>query len=147
MTDGPLDNDYQSDNCASLRLLHQRLRNRIMEALLCLIDGEETARLCGVNDYFENFYDFVPHRRHRDMFPNTALTPEERALIKAVSAIMDEACDAMPCPLTPDKLIATGWPARIRPLAQAALDLMCARGRFDEDREEDVPSHPGYWYH
>src|SRR6187401_179901 len=83
-------------------------------------------------------------RRWRDA-PNSALTESERALVAEVSSAVDEACDATPRDITADQLIASGWPARVSPLARRALDLMLERGRFDEEREEPEPSSPIPW--
>jgi hypothetical protein len=124
----------------SERLIDQRLRNRIMEAVEILADGDDGVRREWPAEYFESFYDWIPHRRTGKMRPNCAITADERALLLAVSSILDDACDATPDHMTADELIATGWPRRIQPVALKALDLMRRRGRFSEDREEDTPS-------
>ena len=36
-------------------------------------------------------------------------------------------------------LAESGWPARVQPVAQAALDLMLGRGKFDENVEQEQP--------
>jgi glycine cleavage system aminomethyltransferase T len=74
------------------------------------------------------------------MRPNSAITPDEEALLFEVSGILDDACDATPGNMTADELIATGWPKRIQPVAYKALNLMRVRGRFSEENEEDAPS-------
>ena len=38
------------------------------------------------------------------------------------------------------ELIATGWPDRIAPTAQAALQVMASRGVFSDEVEQDEPS-------
>lgn len=129
----------------SERLIAQRLRNRIMEALLSLAEGTENIERWGASEYFEGFYDFVPHRDDGGTWPNSALTSEERALIAEVSILLDDACDATPGNVSADELIASGWPERIRPVARRALDAMLQRGRFDEEREEQEPSSPIPW--
>lgn len=121
------------------RLIHQRCRNRIMEALHTLADGDAGVREAGSN-FFEDFYDWIPHRDHGEMAHNSAVTPEERALLHRVSAILDDACDAKPRDMEPEDFVATGWPKRIQAVATEALALMRARGRFSEDVEEETPS-------
>jgi len=39
--------------------------------------------------------------------------------------------------MTDDEFIATGWPARIQPVAGKALDIWLLRGRFSEDVDEE----------
>lgn len=115
-----------------------------MEELLGLAEGDENVRQIGAGEYLEAFYDWVPHRGD-GIRPNSALTPDEAALILRVSTALDEACDAMPKMVSANELIATGWPDRIRPLAQSALDEMLRRGRFSEEVEEDEPSTNAPW--
>lgn len=129
----------------SARLMDQRVRNRIMECLLGFAEGDDDVRQSGAAEYFESFYDWVPHRDDGGMRANSALTPDERCVVTEVSAMLDDACDATPRDVTVDQLIASGWPERIRPVAQRALDLMLRRGRFDEEREEQEPSSPVPW--
>lgn len=133
------------ENKPSDRLIDQRLRNRIMEAVLGLAEGNDDVRRSGPVEYFENFYDFIPHRVVGRMRTNNALTAEEVALLADVRAILDDACDATPRGVTANELIASGWPERIRPVARRALALMLQRGRFDEEREEEEPSSPVRW--
>ena len=122
------------------RLVDQRIRNRIMEAVETLADGDEGVRRESPGEYFESFYDWIPHRDNGGMHPNSAISPDEEALLLEISGILDDACDATPCNMTADELIATGWPNRIQPFARKALDLMRVRGRFSEENEEDAPS-------
>ena len=124
----------------SERLVDQRIRNRIMEAVETLADGDEGVRCVWPTEYFENFYDCIHHRRDGEMRPNSAINPDEAALLREVSGMLDDACDATPRNMTPHELIATGWPKRIQPVACKALALMRARGRFSEEKEEEAPS-------
>lgn len=128
----------------SPRLLDQRIRNRIMDALDMLGDGDEGVRVMGPGEFFESYYDWVPHRdSDGDPRPNAAITPTEWSAIQDVSNVLDDACDATQGTRTADELIASGWPARIQPVARKALALMEARGRFSDDREEDEPRDKG----
>jgi hypothetical protein len=132
-------------NNPSERLVEQRIRNRIMEAVLTLAEGNEGVRLVLPKDYFESFYHWIPHHMDGAMPSCSAVCAEERALLAGVSAILDVAYDATPTEMTADELIATGWPRRVQPVAQRALSAMILRGRFSEDREEDEPSIKGLW--
>ena len=129
----------------SQRIVDQRVRNRIMEAVLTLAEGDKGVRAVGPSEYFEMFYDFIPHHRDGTMPPNSALTQEERDLLADVRANLDQACDATPGIMDAEALVATGWPARVQPVAKRALAAMMKRGRFDEEREEDMPSATNLW--
>lgn len=122
------------------RLVDQRIRNRIMEAVKTLADGDDGARREWPNRYFENFYDWIPHRDDGEMPSITTVSGHERDLLAKVSGLLDDACDATPKNMTANGLIATGWPKRIQPVAAQALNLMRERGRFSEDQEEEAPS-------
>ena len=135
-----------TENDVSRRLIDQRCRNRIMECLLSFADTDnENLKRWGAGEYFDSFYDWVPHRDDGGMLANSALTAKEQALVAEVSRMVDDACDATPQDITVNELIASGWPARISPLARRALDLMLERGRFDEEREEPEPTSPIPW--
>jgi hypothetical protein len=99
-------------------------------------------RLVWPAEYFESFYDWIPHRDDGEMRSNSAITSEERNLLLEVSSILDDACDATTPGegMTAEELIATGWPKRIQPVASKALSFMRKRGRFSEEQEEDAPS-------
>lgn len=127
------------------RVIDQRIRNRIMEAVLTLADGDAGARQAEHVQYFECFYDWIPHRDDGEMHVNGAITADERAALLDLSRILDDACDATQRNMTADELIATGWPKRIQPVARKALDLMRQRGRFSEDHEESTPSSRELW--
>jgi hypothetical protein len=122
------------------RVIDQRTRNRIMEALHTLADGDTGVRNGWPDEYFESFYTWIPHHDDGIMRPNSAITVEERAALTEVSAMLDAACDATPAVMNADELIETGWPIRIQPIARKALQLMAHRGRFSEDRDELEPS-------
>jgi len=126
------------------RLIDQRIRNRIMEAIETFADGDDGVRREGPAKYFENFYDWIPHRDYGGMRPNSAITPEESLLLVEVSSIVDDACDATPVNMTAEEFIATGWPRRIQPIALDAIHFMRERGRFSEDQEEEKPSKRKY---
>ncbi len=124
----------------SARVIDQSVRSGIMEALAILADGDDGVRRLGPAEYFESFYDVIPHRDDGEMHPNCTITTEERSLLFQVSRILDDACDATLGNMTADEFIAAGWPERIRPIALKALAIMRERSRFSEDQEEEVPS-------
>ena len=132
-------------NDPSDRIFDQRMRNRIMEAVHTLAEGDDGVRRVWPTEYFESFYDWLPHRSDGGMRPNSAITTQERESLMEISRMLDEACDATPQNMNADELIATGWPMRIQPIAQHALTLMLNRGRFSEDKEEVEPSSTGAW--
>jgi hypothetical protein len=124
----------------SERLVEQRIRNRIMEALDMLSDGEEHVQMVGFSDYFELFYDWIPHGEDGGFPDLSTLTKAEQEALTEVRQVLDQACDNTPKDMPERAFIATGWPQRIQPIARRALDLMLERGRFDEKVEETEPS-------
>jgi hypothetical protein len=88
-------------------------------------------------EYFESFYDSIPHRDDGGIPANSAVTADEGASLLELSGVLDDACDATPANMTAEEFIATGWPKRIQPVALKALKLMRGRGRFSEEKEED----------
>jgi len=143
------------DERVSDRLIDQRLRNRIMEAVLTLAEGDAGVREVGFTKFFEDFYDWIPHHsetRLRDasrmpLIPKyETISSDEEAALADLLRIVDDACDATPGKMSETSFIATGWPARIQVVAQKALSKMLARGRFREDIEEDEPSDRSWPY-
>src|SRR5688500_6984246 len=108
------------------RLLDQRLRNRMMEAVHMLTDWEDTLGANGAGEYFNSFFDFFPD--NPPLRPNSALTGEEVEALTKVLALMDQAANATAHHVTEAELIASGWPQRIGSEAQSAFDVMCFRG-------------------
>ena len=122
----------------SERVIDQRRRNRFIEALEYLAQGDDGVRLQGLTEYLEGFYDFVRHRRQGGLSPNTAMNAEEWVLAQDITNLMHSAYDE---PASDDAaFIATGWPKRIQPVALQALKIMLERGKFDEEIEEREPS-------
>jgi hypothetical protein len=119
----------------SKRLIEQRVRSRIMEAVHTLAEG--VGRV-GFIEYFEQFYDFIGYREK--WHSNSTITTEERAELSTVRTLLDEACDATGVHMSDVEFLASGWPARIQPVAQKAFALMLVRGWFNEEREENEPS-------
>ena len=124
----------------SNRLIDQRIRNRIMEAVEILANGDDGVNRVWPTEFFESFYDWIPHHSDGAMPSNCSINSDENALLIEVRAIVDCACDATPSDMTAVEFIATGWPKRIQPVATRALALMRSIGSFSEDREEESPS-------
>jgi hypothetical protein len=124
----------------SKRLVEQRLRNRAMEALVALSEGDAGVRSVGVGEYVEQFFDTVNDDSPWHWRDWSCFTPEEVERLDAVHELLKAACAATPHITTDDDFIASGWPGRIQPAARRALDVMQARGRFREDVEEETPS-------
>ena len=122
------------------RLVEQRMRNRAMESLVALSEGDAGVRSVGVAEYVNQFFDVIDddipwHWREWSCF-----TPGEVERLDEVHRLLKAACGATPQIVTDDDFIASGWPTRIQPAARLALDLMQARGRFREDVDEEDPS-------
>lgn len=123
----------------SARLADQRIRNRVIECLEYLAEGDEGIRATGDVEYFESFFDWVEDERPWDWRDNSAYTPAEieavNGVLVALLAAVEETGD-----MDTEETVTSGWPRRIAPIAQTALNLLVQRGRFDEDREEAAPS-------
>ena len=127
----------------SPRLIDQRIRNQIMDVLDLLADGNQGVRCVGASNFFEYFYDLLPHRdedRQNSWRTNSAISNAEWLAIGAVQTLLDNACDDTAPNFTDEELIASGWPSRLRPVAIKALSLMRARGRFSDELEQETPS-------
>ena len=128
----------------SNRLIDQRLRNRIMEAILGLIDGDEGVDQVGATEWFEIFFDEFPYdgAPPRD---NSAIDDGEWAALAPLVTAMQAACRDTPARMSNAELKASGWPQRIAPIARQALRAFQARGRFSEEVEEQAPSLAKPW--
>ena len=71
---------------ATRRLVDQRVRNRMMEALLCLADGDAEVERFGAHEWFEGFYDFAGSGGP-GVHDNSALNADEWAAIDAVQSL------------------------------------------------------------
>jgi hypothetical protein len=129
------------DETPTDRVIEQRVRNRIMEELLYLVDGDQAVRDMGYGEYLEAFFTWFP--TEGPPRENSALNAHEVAALLGVLVLMQKMYSEVPVGVGDEPLIATGWPQKIAPVAKQALDLFRARGRFDEAREELEPSAPG----
>lgn len=124
----------------SERLVEQRMRNRAMEALVALSEGDPGVRSVGVGEYVNQFFDAIDDDIPWHWRDWSCFTPDEVERLDAVHGLLKAACAATPRIDTDDDFIASGWPDRIQPAARTALEVMQARGRFREDVEEETPS-------
>lgn len=133
------------DEKPSERLVAQRVRNRIMEELWGLSKGDIAVHDEGPVEWFETFFDWFPYEGDPHWYP--AMTPEEENAVRTVCKLMQLAIADPSIPEMPsvEEVTASGWPERVAPFAKKALDLMLARGRFSEDKEEEEPSTPVPW--
>lgn len=127
----------------SERLLDQRVRNRVMEAIAPLAEGDEGVRAVGTAEYINFFFDFIDDKAPGDWRTMSTLVPAELAFLERLQQLLLDAVAATGQFCSDDDFIASGWPKRIQPVAAEALGLMRHRGRFSEDREEDPPSSGG----
>src|SRR5579862_1542066 len=104
----------------SRRLIDQRVRNRIMEAVELLACGDDGVRRAWIDEYFQRFYDQIPYRDDGEMHPNSAISADERIALIEVGFVLDAALDHTQNAETADELIATGWPGRVQPVAVKA---------------------------
>lgn len=111
-----------------------------MEALVALSEGESGVRSVGVGEYVEQFFDVINDEIPWHWRDWSCFTPEEVEGLDAVHGLLKAACARTPRIDTDEGFIASGWPARIQPVARRTLYTMQARGRFREDVEEDNPS-------
>jgi hypothetical protein len=138
-------NTGMDQETATERLVEQRVRNRIMEQVWGLSNGDSEVGASGPIEWFESFFDWFPYEGEPDWYP--AMTVEERSAVRDVCKLMQQAIadtDLSKHP-TVQEIIQTGWPERIAPVAKRALDLMLARGRFSEEQEETEPTGPTLW--
>ncbi|MDT3377124.1 hypothetical protein RNI52_07300 [Labrys neptuniae] len=128
----------------SERLVEQRIRNRIMDSMCWLAEGAEAVRRMSPQEFFEMFFDWVDDERSEWPWPKGApetMTPAEVDAVSKVLAVVNAAVADIDDSHDEVAVIASGWLERISPVAKTALELMLARGCFDEDFEESEPSN------
>lgn len=128
----------------SERLVEQRMRNRIMDAMSWLAEGPESVRRMSSQEFFEMFYDWVDDENPVWPWPKGApetMTPSEVDAVTKVLEVVNAAVAELEDIHDDIIVIGSGWLERISPVARAALDLMLIRGCFDEEIEEGQPSN------
>jgi len=76
----------------SQRLVEQRLRNRAMEALEALREGNEGVRAVGWVEYVEEFFDVINDRAPWHWQEWSCFTPDEVGAINTVQQLLRDAC-------------------------------------------------------
>lgn len=117
------------------RIVHQRLRNRIIEQLQALTEGEDYLGRVGFGEFFEAFFDFAPYDGPQE--PNAAFSPAEVASFAAFLRLMQIAIDDTPGEMSNAAFSATGWPGKLAAAAAETLGVFAARGRLNEDMRDD----------
>jgi hypothetical protein len=101
----------------SKRLVDQRMRNRIMDAMSWLEDGAEGVQKMSAKDFFLMFYDFVPEEGSPWAWPKGApetMTPAEIDAVTNVLAVVDAATDDIDDIADETMVIASGWSNALR---------------------------------
>ena len=117
----------------SQRVVEQRLRNRAMEALETFAAGNDDLRRVGVVEYVEEFFDVINDEVPWHWQEWTCLTPEEVQALDEIQKLLKAACGATPQVCSDDLFIASGWPARIQPVAAAPMAWQNGRFRGPHD--------------
>jgi len=124
----------------SVRLVDQRVRNRVIDAVDVLAHGADGVRAASTAEYINMFFDVVDDDMPGDWRDLSTYTGAEVTELERLLRLMMDAVAAIPKICRDDEFIASGWPERIQPVAAIALATMLRRGRFSEDVEEEVPS-------
>jgi hypothetical protein len=123
----------------SVRLIEQRVRNRIYEILEILADCDDGVDLVGISGYLNLFDDFVHRPSTESRTP--VLSKDERAIVLEIADYLEAACGATP-DFTRAEFVRSGWPRQIAPKARHARMLFIQRGLFSEEFEEAEPGQP-----
>ncbi len=116
------------------------MRNRAIEALQTLADGDAGVRAVGVDEFVQEFFDVIDDRAPPWHWRTwSVFTADEVAALEGVHDLLVEACEPLRRRASSgslldnpdDGFIRTGWPTRIQPVAKTALNLMLSRGRFE----------------
>lgn len=119
----------------SERIIEQRLRNRVMESVEILADGDEGVRRFGDCCYYGHFFDYIDDDMTTAWRDLSTLSPAEVRQLESLHDLLIESLQTTNG-LNDDELIASGWPIRIAAVARTTLQTMQTRGRFDEEVEE-----------
>jgi hypothetical protein len=128
----------------SARLVAQRIRNRIMELMRGLEEGESYLRTIGVDEWINRFFDWMP-LNDEEPLSNSAMTEAERQAVSSVRELMIQAAQESngfsgDWHEQSERLIASGWVWRAQQAGHNTLTLMLSRGYYSEDLEESEPS-------
>jgi hypothetical protein len=130
------------DQEVSERVVLQRLRNRAIEAVELLAEGEAGVRSVGANEWVNQFFDVIDDDMPGDWRNWPVLTGEEVAALAEVHDALLDVCRHTPPILVADDFVAGRHPDEIARLARRAVHELLTRGRFSEDVEEAEPGRP-----
>ena len=119
----------------SRRVVEQRVRNRIVEAVKILADGDDGVRAVGDCCYYNCFFDWIDDGISTSWRELSTLTRVEVRHLESLHDVLVTSLQTTYA-MHGEELIASGWPTRIAVLARTTLQAMQSRGRFDEDIEE-----------
>jgi hypothetical protein len=139
LTQGTDQRKFVMDEEVSDRVIEQRWRNRMIEAIGVLARGNEGLIEVNYNEFFLTFYDLWDDGR-LIVWPNSAFTEEEEDAINALGRMLDDIMEETLHFQSEAEYIESGCAERIKPVAQEALKLFLTRGRFSEDYEELTPA-------
>lgn len=117
------------------RIVDQHVRNRIMEAVEILADGDNGVRMVGDGNYYNYFFDWVDDDMTTAWRELSTLSPAEVRQLESLHDLLHTSL-RLTNEMNADELIASGWPTRIAAVASTTLQTMQTRGRFDEEVEE-----------
>ena len=128
--------DSSMDEEVSDRLLEQRLRNRMIETIEVLAKGDQGLIEVNFTEFFEGLFD---HSRdgHSVYKPNSAVAEEKEQVIDPLGRMLEKVSHETLHFRTEAEYIHSGCAEWIKPVAQKALKVLLAQGRFREDREEE----------
>jgi hypothetical protein len=127
------------DEEVSGRVVEQRWRNRIIDAIEVLARGNEGLIEVNCNEFFLAFYDYWDGGQ-LIVWPNSAFTDEEERTVNALGRMLEDITMETLHFQSEAEYIQSGCAERIKPVAQEVLKLFLSRGRFSEDCEELTPT-------
>ncbi|MGG6893690.1 hypothetical protein [Rhizobium sp. BR 315] len=127
------------DEEVSDRVIEQRLRNRVIDAIEVLARGSKGLVEVNYREFFLAFYDYWDNGR-LIRWPNSAFTDEEEQAVNDLGRMLEGITIEALHFQSEAEYIQSGCAERIKPVAQEALKLFLTRGRFSEDYNELTPA-------
>jgi len=114
-------------------LIHQRIRNRIIEILEWILESEYKVPELGFNELINSWADWADILVNNPNFPLTYTASEINSLMN-VNLAIEAFCESTPpmVPDIPDILALPEWSQLVSSARLAHAELM-KRGRFSED--------------
>lgn len=118
------------------QLVHQRIRNRIIETLEIIVESEVSVPAYGFDELVNDWDDYVRIEMPDDEFPTPVYTATEIALMRDVTRAVDALSKATPQSIPNDDatLALPEW-GQLVATAQNALGEMLKRGKLSEECE------------